>query len=69
MESKKQSVSGFKVINYTVKKVKDTEKVKLVLEAEVGDMGAGEFGFGDVLKALWDYQAGETDIGISMLMK
>ena len=64
----KQSVTGFKVLNYQIKKEKETEKVKLVLEANVEDIKAGNFDFGEVLKALWAHQAGENDVGFSLFM-
>lgn len=66
--STKQAVSGFKVRDYQVKKAKDTEKVKLILEADVENLGAGNFDFGEILKALWSHQASETDIGLSVFM-
>lgn len=69
MEQNKQSVSGFKVITYQVKKGKDTEHLKLVLQADVENIGAGEYGFGEVLKALWSHQASDMDVGFSVFVK
>lgn len=65
----KQAVGGFKVVQYKVKKAKDTEKLQLVLEASVEDLkAAGEFDFGDIMKALWSHQASETDVGFHVFM-
>ena len=65
----KQSVTGFKVLTFQVKKSKDTEKVKLVLEADVDDIGAGEYDMGDVLKALLSHQTGDEDVGLAVFVK
>ena len=64
----KQGVAGFKVKEYQVKKGKDTEKVKLILEANVEDIKSGEIDFGEILKALWSHQASETDVGFSLFI-
>lgn len=66
--AKKQSVGGFKVLSYSVKKGKDTEKMRLVLEAEVDDISAGDLDMGKVLKALLDHQVGETAVGLSVFV-
>lgn len=68
-ENKKQSVSGFRVLNFSVKKAKDTEKLKLVLEAEVDNVSAADCDMGDVMKALLDHQVGEVDVGLSIFIK
>ncbi len=64
----KQSVTGFKVINFQSKTSKDTEKVRLVLEAEVDTMGAGTYDVGDILKALLHHQTGQIDVGLSVFV-
>ena len=64
----KQGVSGFKVVSYQVKKVKDGEVVKLLLEASVDAIGAGEHDMGDVLKALLHHQTSDTDVGLSVFV-
>ena len=66
--SEKQSVVGLKVSQYQIKKGKDTEKLRLILEADVGDISAGNFGFGDFLKALWVHQSANTDVGFTLFM-
>lgn len=66
--SKKQSIGGFKVLAYSVKKAKDSEKIRLVLEAVVDDIAAGECDMGDVMKALLDHQVGEVDVGLSVFV-
>lgn len=67
-DTKKQAVAGFKVVGYSVKKSKDTEKIKLVLEAEVGSVSAGECDMGDVMKALLEHSTGEVDVGLSLFV-
>ena len=67
--SSKQSITGFKVLNFQVKKAKDTEKVKLVLEADVDNIGAGNNDMGDVLKALLHHQTGDVDVGLSVFIQ
>jgi len=64
----KQAVTGFKVLTYQVKKAKDTEKLKLILEADVENIGSGDVDFGEILKALWSHQASETDIGFTVFV-
>ena len=66
---KKQAVTGFKVLTYQSKKAKDGCKLKLVLEAEVDGITAGEFDFGDVSKALAVHQESETEVGLSLFME
>lgn len=69
MKTNKQAVTGFKVLTFQVKKAKDSEKVKLVLEADVDTIGAGEYDMGDVLKALLTHQTGDVDIGLSVFVE
>ena len=69
MEVSKQAVTGFKVVTFQVKKTKDSEKVKLVLEADVDAIGSGEYDMGDVLKALLNHQTGDSDVGLSVYVK
>lgn len=66
--AKKQSVGGFKVLGFSVKKSKDTEKLKLILEAEVDDISAADCDMGDVMKALLNHQVGTVDIGLSLFV-
>jgi len=68
METSKQSVTGFKVLNFQVKKAKDSERVKLVLEADVDAIGSGTCDMGDVLKALLQHQTGDVDVGLSVFV-
>lgn len=68
-ETLKQAVPGFKVVNVNVKKGKETEKVKLILEANVEDISAGEFEVGDVINSLMNLMTAEQDIGISVFIK
>ena len=65
----KQAVVGFGVANFTLRKTKDNEKVRLVLEANVDAIGAGSKNLGDVLKALADHATGEVEVGLSLFMK
>ena len=63
-----QAVNGLIVKDIQIKKAKDSEKLKLILEANVEDVTAGELDFGEVVKALWSHQASDTDIGFSVLV-
>ena len=65
--SQKQSVCGFKVVKYSVKKTKDGEVLDLVLSANVEDVKAGDLEFGSVLQSLWGHQASDTEVGITVL--
>lgn len=69
MATTSQAVSGFKVLNFQVKKAKDTERVKIILEADVDNIGAGNFDMGDVLKALLHHQTGDVDVGLSVFIE
>jgi hypothetical protein len=68
-ETAKQSVVGFKVVDFAVKKKKDNEIVKLVLVANVDSMGAGDYDVGEILKALLHHQTGDVDVGLSVFMQ
>lgn len=65
--TKTQSISGFKVLQFLSKKAKDSEKIKIVLEADTDDIGTGDITLGGFLTALQIMQAGDLDIGISVL--
>lgn len=69
MDTSKQAVTGFKVLTFQVKKAKDSERVKIVLEADVDTVGAGEHDMGDVLKALLTHQTGDVDVGLSVFVE
>jgi uncharacterized protein YqeY len=68
-EATKQAVTGFRVVSYQVKKVKDGEVVKLLLEADVDAIGAGSYDMGDVLKALLQHQVSDTDVALSVFVQ
>jgi uncharacterized protein YqeY len=65
----KQAVSGFKIAGFSIKKGKDDEKLKLILEASVADLGAGEFDVGDVMNSLTNHISGDTDVGLSIFIQ
>lgn len=67
-EVKKQAITGFKVVKYDSRKAKDTEKLRLVLEADIDDIGCGEYNIGDVLGALQHHHSGETDVGFALFI-
>ena len=67
--SKKQSVSGFKIKGFNVKKGKDTETLKISLEAEVDSIGAGDYDLGEVMKALLNHSTSETEVGLTVFVK
>ena len=64
----KQSVKGFKVVRYSVKRVKDAEKLVLVLEADIDDVGCGNYNMGDVLGAMLNHRVSDTDVGFALFM-
>lgn len=68
VSNKKQSVTGFRVVNYASKRTKSAQKFRIVLEAEVDDVGAGAFDMGDFQKALLHHQDSEMDVGLSVFM-
>jgi len=65
----KQAVNGFKVCGFSVKKTKDGEKIKLILEAAVEDLSAGEFDNGKIMNALNNHLSGDTDVGLTLFIK
>jgi hypothetical protein len=65
----KQAITGFKVVRYSVKRVKDSEKIVLLLEADVDDIGCGEYDMGDVQGALLNHRVSDSDVGLSLFMK
>ena len=65
----KQSVGGFKVCGFSVKKTKDGEKIKLILEAPVENLTAGEFDNGAIMNALNNHLSGDTDVGLNLFIK
>lgn len=69
MSDLKQSVTGFKVCNLSIKRGKDTEKVRLVLEASVEDVKAGEFDVGDVINGLTNALSADSELGLSVFIK
>lgn len=69
VDSEKQSVGGFKVKQYLVKKTKDAEMVTITLEAFADEVRAGKFDFGDVLQALWSHQAGDYEVCLNVFIK
>lgn len=66
---KKQSITGFKIKDYASKKTKAAQKFRIVLEAELEDIGAGTFDMGDVQKALLTHQDSEVAVGLSLFME
>jgi uncharacterized protein YqeY len=67
-EPRKQAVTGFRILGYQVKKAKEGEVVKLVLEASVDQIGAAHADIGEIMKAFQYHMAGETDVGLSVLV-
>ena len=67
-EKTKQAIGGFKIVGYSVKKSKDGEKVRLVLEAAVDDIACGDYNMGDVQGALLHHQVGDTEVGMSLFV-
>ena len=65
----KQSISGFHIAGYSVKKTKDGEKIKLILEANVDDVGAGENDSGKVMSSLTNHLASDIEVGLSLFVR
>ena len=68
-ETKKQGVVGLKVMKFDSRKARDTEKIRIVLEADIDDLGFGEKSLGDFLGALEYHKSGDTDVGFSLFME
>lgn len=64
----KQAVTGFKIQNAVVKKGKESEKLRIVLEADVAELSAGDKGVGDVVQALLNHMTGDTEVGVTVFM-
>ena len=64
----KQAVGGFKLQNCVVKKGKESERLRIVLEVEVADLTAGEKDVGAVLQALMNHMTGDTEVGVTVFM-
>lgn len=64
----KQAVTGFRVVSFHSKKTKDGDSVKVILEADVDNVGAGEHDLGDIFKALHIHQSSDTEVGLSVFM-
>ena len=67
-EVKKQSVVGFKILKYDSRKARDSEKLRVILEVDLDDLGCGEHSVGDFLGALEHHKSGDTDVGFSLFM-
>ena len=68
MENKVQAVTGFKVVSYGVRRVKDSEKLKIVIEADVSEIGCGDCDLGDVQKALLEHRVSDIDVGFTVIV-
>lgn len=68
MTETKQAITGFKIMKYDSRKTKDTEKLRIILEAEVDSVSCGEYNIGDLLGALQHHQSGDTDVGLSVFV-
>jgi hypothetical protein len=68
-KNKKQAFTGFKIMKYDSRKARDTEKLRIILEAEVENIGCGELNLGDLLGAMENHKSGEADVGFSLFVK
>ena len=66
--SKKQGVVGFKVVSYQVKRVKEYERFRGVIEGDIEDILCGEYDMGDFQKALLNHRISDTDVGFSVFV-
>lgn len=69
ISKQKQSITGFKIKNYASKKTKTAQKFIIVLEAELEDIGAGEYDMGDFQKALLIHQDSEVAVSLGLFIK
>ena len=69
VKTTKQAVGGFKINTFNIKKTKDGEKIKLVLEASVEDLASGTYDVGDVMNALTNHMTGDSEVGLSLFIK
>ena len=65
---KKQGIVGLRVIKFDSRKAKDTEKIRIVLEADIDNLGFGSKSLGDFLGALEHHKSSDTDVGFSLFM-
>lgn len=65
-KDKKLTVTGMKVVKYDVRRAKDAEKLRLVLEADVDEITAD---MGKVQKALLVHRTSDNDVGLNLLIK
>ena len=68
-KTKKQSIGGFKVVSYGSKKTKTSQKFRVILEADVEEVGTGAYNMGDFQKALLIHQDSEMPIGLNVFIK
>ncbi len=66
---KKQGIVGLKVMKFDSRKAKDTEKIRIVLEADFDDLGFGDKTLGDFLGALEHHKSSDTDVGFSLFIE
>ena len=67
--AQKQSVVGFKILKYDSRKTKENEKLRVILEVDLDELGCGEHSVGDFLGALEHHKSSDTDVGFSLFMK
>lgn len=67
-DKKKQSVVGLKVTKFDSRKAKDTEKIRILLEADIDDLGFGDKTIGDFFGALEHHKSSDTDVGFGLFM-
>lgn len=67
-DTKKQSFVGMRVLKFDSRKTKDSEKLRVVLEVDMDNLGCGEYNVGDMLGALQHHQSSDTDVGFSLFV-
>lgn len=68
-DKQKQAVVGFKILKYDSRKARDTEKLRVILEVDLDNLGCGAHTVGDFLGALEHHKSSDTDVGFSLFMK
>lgn len=59
-------LTGAKVHSYSVRSVKEVEKLRIVLEIDCDEITSD---IGDVQKALYTHKKSDTEVGITLLVR
>lgn len=65
----KQAFTGLKILKYDSRKARETEKLRIILEVDLDELGCGSKSVGDFLGALESHKSGDTNVGFSLFME